>query len=153
MQEGHRYEYQDGKLTITGVVYNEMKGAYSSLDSFASTWSIKAVLPGTPYAFDSGGDPEEIPQLSWEGLKDFHLKRYSPANCKVFLAGNIPTEKQLSFLNDQFFSKIDGGKECAPVNKTERWNEPKKITIPCPAEGEAKSTIFISWLCSDVTDI
>jgi len=153
MQEGHRYEYQDGKLTITGVVYNEMKGAYSSLDSFASTWSVKAVLPGTPYAFDSGGDPEEIPQLSWEGLKDFHLKRYSPANCKVFLAGNIPTEKQLSFLNDQFFSKIDGGKECSEVNKTERWNEPKKITVPCPAEGEAKSTIFLSWLCSDVTDI
>jgi presequence protease len=153
MQEGHRYEYQDGKLTVTGVVYNEMKGAYSSLDSFASTWSVKAVLPGTPYAFDSGGDPREIPQLTWEGLKDFHGTRYSPANCKVFLAGNIPTEKQLSFLNDQFFSKIDGGKECAPVNKTERWNEPKNFTVPCPAEGEAKSTIFLSWLCSDVTDI
>jgi presequence protease len=153
MQEGHRYEYQDGKLTITGVVYNEMKGAYSSLDSFASTWSVKAVMPGTPYAFDSGGEPQEIPQLSWEGLKDFHLNRYSPANCKVFLAGNIPTEKQLSFLNEQFFSKIDGGKECAPVNKTERWKEPKNFTVQCPAEGEAKSTIFLSWLCSDVAEI
>jgi Zn-dependent M16 (insulinase) family peptidase len=153
MQEGHRYEYQDGKLIVTGVVFNEMKGAYSSLDSYASTWSVKAVLPGTPYAFDSGGDPQEIPQLTWEGLKDFHLNRYSPANCKVFLAGNIPTEKQLSFLNEQFFSKIDSGKECAPVNKTERWKEPKKFTVPCPAEGEAKSTIFLSWLCSDVIEI
>jgi len=153
MQEGHRYEYQDGKLSITGVVYNEMKGAYSSLDSYASTWSVKAVLPGTPYAFDSGGDPQEIPMLSYEGLKEFHISRYSPANCKVFLAGNIPTEKQLSFLNDQFFSKIEAGKECAPVNMTERWKEPKKFTVPCPAENEAKSTIFLSWLCSDVTDI
>jgi len=153
MQEGHRFEYQDGKLAVTGVVYNEMKGAYSSLDSYASNWSVKAVLPGTPYAFDSGGDPQEIPQLTWEGLKDFHRSRYSPANCKVFLAGNIPTEKQLSFLNDQFFSKIDGGKECAPVNKTERWKEPKKFTVPCPAEGEARATIFLSWLCSDVTDV
>jgi len=153
MQEGHRYEYQDGKLSVTGVVYNEMKGAYSSLDSYASTWSVKAILPGTPYAFDSGGDPQEIPQLTWEGLKDFHRTRYSPANCKVFLAGNIPTEKQLAFLNDQFFSKIEGGKECEPVNKTGRWNEPQKFTVQCPADGEAKATIFLSWLCSDVTDV
>jgi Zn-dependent M16 (insulinase) family peptidase len=153
MQEGHRYEYQDGKLAVTGVVYNEMKGAYSSLDTFASNWSVKAILPGTPYALDSGGDPREIPQLTWEGLLDFHRSRYSPANCRVFLAGNITTEKQLSFLNDQFFSKIEGGKECEPVNKTTRWNKPEKIVIPCPADGEAKATIFISWLCSDVTDI
>jgi len=153
MQEGHRYEYQDGKLTVTGVVYNEMKGAYSALDSYASNWSVKAILPGTPYAFDSGGDPQYIPQLTWEGLLDFHRSRYSPANCKVFLAGNIPTEKQLSFLNEHFFSKIEGGKECAPVNKTERWKEPKKFTVQCPADGEAKSTVFLSWLCSDVTDV
>jgi Zn-dependent M16 (insulinase) family peptidase len=153
MQEGHRYEYQDGKLSITGVVYNEMKGAYSALDSYASNWSLNAILPGTPYAFDSGGDPQEIPLLTWEGLLEFHRSRYSPANCRVFLAGNIPTEKQLSFLNDQFFSKIEGGKECEPVNKTTRWQEPKKIIVPCPADGELKSTIFISWLCSDVTDV
>ncbi|MDR2943199.1 MAG: insulinase family protein [Treponema sp.] len=153
MQEGHRYEYQNGKLSITGVVYNEMKGAYSSLDSYASNWSVIAILPGTPYAFDSGGDPQEIPLLTWEGLLEFHRSRYSPANCKVFLAGNIPTEKQLSFLNDQFFSKIEGGKECEQVNKTARWKEPKKIAVPCPADGSAKATIFLSWLCSDVTDV
>ncbi|MDR0501954.1 MAG: insulinase family protein [Treponema sp.] len=154
MQEGHRYEFTGGdkRLSITGVVYNEMKGAYSSLDTFAGLWSVKAVMPGTPYAFESGGDPEFIPGLTWEGLKEFHLSRYSPANCRVFLAGNIPTEKQLSFLNDQFFSGIEGGKACAPVNKTQRWQEPKKFIIPCPAGNESKSTIFLSWLCGDVTD-
>ncbi|MDR0302771.1 MAG: insulinase family protein [Treponema sp.] len=153
MQEGHRYEYEDGKLSITGVVYNEMKGAYSALDSYAAHWSVKAILPGTPYAFESGGDPQEIPELTWEGLKDFHRGRYSPANCRVFLAGNIPTEKQLLYLNDQFFSKIEAGKPCAPVNKTERWQEPKKFVVPCPAGGESKATVFISWLCSDVNDV
>ena len=153
MQEGHRLEYQDGKLEITGVVYNEMKGAYSSLDTYAGHWSIKAIMPGTPYSFESGGDPQEIPQLTWEGLKEFHRTRYSPANCRVFLAGNIPTEKQLSFLEQEFFSKLPGGKACEPITKAQRWNEPKKYHIPCPAGNERKSTIFLSWLCSDVIDI
>jgi len=153
MQEGHRLEYQDGKLAITGVVYNEMKGAYSSLDTYAGHWSVKAIMPGTPYDFESGGDPQDIPNLTHEGLKEFHRSRYSPANCKVFLAGNIPTEKQLAFLNDEFFSKIPGGAACEPIAKTRRWNENKKFNIPCPVGGESKSTIFLSWLCSDVIDV
>jgi len=153
MQEGHRLEYQDTKLTVTGIVYNEMKGAYSSLDTYAGHWSVKAVMPGTPYDFESGGDPLDIPDLTWEGLKEFHRSRYSPANCRIFLAGNIPTEKQLNFLNEEFFSKIPGGKTCEPIIKTQRWNEPKKMHIPCPAGSERKSTIFLSWLCSDITDV
>jgi len=153
MQEGHRLEYQDDKLSVTGVVYNEMKGAYSSLDTYAANWSVKAPLPGTPYAFDSGGDPQDIPKLTWQGLKDFHRSRYSPANCRIFLAGNIPTEKQLSFLNDEFFSRLESGKPCEPAVKTRRWQKPEKFHITCPAGGECKSTIFISWLCSDVTDV
>jgi len=153
MQEGHRMEYQNGKLSITGVVYNEMKGAYSSLDTYAGHWSVKAIMPNTPYDFESGGDPQAIPQLTWDGLKEFHRSRYSPANCKIFLAGNIPTEKQLAFLNDEFFSELEGGKACDPIVKTQRWKEPKKFHVPCPSGNERKSTIFLSWLCSDVTDI
>jgi Zn-dependent M16 (insulinase) family peptidase len=154
MQEGQRKEFaEDGKLSITGVVYNEMKGAYSALDTYAGHWSVKAIMPGTPYAFESGGDPEAIPELTWEGLKDFHKTRYSPANCRVFLAGNIPTEKQLAFLNEQFFSQMRGGSRCPPVNKVEKWKEPKNLHIPCPAENETKATVFISWLCCDVTDV
>jgi Zn-dependent M16 (insulinase) family peptidase len=153
MQEGHRLEFtEDGKLSITGIVYNEMKGAYSSLDTYAGHWSIKAVMPGTPYAFESGGDPEEIPKLTWEKFREFHRTRYSPANCKIFLAGNIPTEKQLSFLNEQFFSGIDGGKACGPIRKTERWNKPEDFHIFCPAGSDKKATVFLSWLCGDVTD-
>ncbi|MDR0289602.1 MAG: insulinase family protein, partial [Treponema sp.] len=156
MQEGHRYEFanDDNKLSITGVVYNEMKGAYSSLDAYSGLWSVKAVLPNTPYSFESGGNPEHIPQLSWEGLKDFHRRRYSPANCRIFLAGNIPTEKQLAFLNDQFFSSLngngngDGGTASPTIAKQKRWSMPHRFRIPCPAGGDTKSTIFLSWLCS-----
>jgi len=154
MQEGHRLEFtKDNRLSITGIVYNEMKGAYSSLDTYAGHWSVKAIMPDTPYDYESGGDPEHIPQLSWEDLKEFHRSRYSPANCRIFLAGNIPTEKQLSFLNEQFFKDIPGGKMCEPIKKTSRWKEPKNYHIPCPAGSERKSTIFLSWLCCDVTDV
>jgi Zn-dependent M16 (insulinase) family peptidase len=153
MQEGHRLEYQNGKLSITGVVYNEMKGAYSSLDTYAGYWSVKSIMPDTPYGFESGGNPEHIPELTWEGLKDFHRTRYSPANCRIFLAGNIPTEKQLDFLSREFFNDLPGGKANEPVGFTKRWNKPEKYHVPCPAGSEIKSTVFISWLCCDNTDV
>jgi Zn-dependent M16 (insulinase) family peptidase len=156
MQEGCRLEFapkSKDKLTLTGVVYNEMKGAYSSLDAYAGLWSVKAVLPGTPYAFDSGGDPDHIPELSREKLLEFHRSRYSPANCRIFLAGNIPTEKQLAFLDDKFLSSLAGGKAAAPIAPAARWKEPRSFRIPCPSSGsERKATVLLSWLCGDASD-
>ncbi|MDR2965353.1 MAG: insulinase family protein [Treponema sp.] len=154
MQEGHRLEFADnGKLSITGVVYNEMKGAYSSLDTYAGHWSIKSIMPDTPYSFESGGAPEHITDLTWEQFKEFHRTRYSPANCRIFLAGNIPTEKQLDFLNEEFFSKLESGKASDPIKLTKKWDSPRNYHIPCPAGSECKSTVFLSWLCNDVTDM
>ncbi|MCL2478364.1 MAG: insulinase family protein [Treponema sp.] len=147
MQEGHRLEFSGSSaLENTGVVYNEMKGAYSSLDAYAGLWSIKSVLPDSPYSFESGGDPDHICDLSWEQLKEFHRSRYSPRNCRIFLAGNIPTEKQLAFLDEKFFSILPAGTEAPPVPRSVRWNEQKNFRIPCPA-GEQKSTVFFSFLC------
>jgi len=159
MQEGcHLFFASDGKfrkpkLNVSGVVYNEMKGVYSSLDAYAGLWSIKAVMPGTPYEFESGGDPEFIPDLSWEKLKEFHRAWYSPANCRIFLAGNIPTEKQLSFLNDKFFSSLPPGKRNEGFPRAVRWDAPKSYTIPCPSGAEQKATVLLSWLCGDKGDI
>jgi len=153
MQEGHHLFFSpEGKLQISGVVYNEMKGAYSSLDAYAGLWSFKSVLPGTPYEFESGGDPECIPDLDWQGLKDFHRTWYSPANCRIFLAGNIPTEKQLAFLDEKFFSALPAGNRNTPIPKTERWQSPRSFKIPCPAGAEQKPTVLLSWLCGDVSD-
>ena len=153
MQEGHHLFFNpDGKLDISGVVYNEMKGAYSSLDSYAGFWSVKSIFPGTPYEFDSGGDPECIPNLSWQDLKNFHRAWYSPANCRIFLAGNISTEKQLAFLNEKFFSSLPAGNKNALIPKTERWQGPRSFKIPCPAGSEQKPTVLLSWLCGDVSD-
>ncbi|MDR0718943.1 MAG: insulinase family protein [Treponema sp.] len=158
MQEGHRLVFlaeEKGrqkpakKLSITGVVYNEMKGAYSSLEQYAGHWSASALLPETPYAFESGGDPGAIPDLSWEGLKKFHSTRYVPANCRVFLAGNIPTEKQLDFLGSRFFSDLPPGRKSPTIARAAPWDKPRRFTIPCPAGGDSKPTGLVSWLCGD----
>ena len=158
LQEGHRLVYtpaeagQNEKLQITGVVYNEMKGAYSSLETYAGHWSVKSVLQGTVYDFESGGDPEFIPDLTWEGLKDFHRSCYSPANCRIFLAGSIPTEKQLAFLDKNFFSSLPAGKRCDPIKRSEPWTCPRSFTIPCPAGADDKPTVLLSWLCGNICD-
>ncbi|MCL2609526.1 MAG: insulinase family protein, partial [Treponema sp.] len=158
LQEGCRREIvksEDGteKLAITGVVYNEMKGAYSSLETYAGYWSLKAVLPDTPYAFEFGGNPESIPDLDWEALKEFHRKRYSPANCRIFLAGNIPTERQLDFLAEKFFSTTaETGMRMPPVARQPRWIKPREYEVDCPAGSDSKPTVFVSWLCGETAD-
>jgi Zn-dependent M16 (insulinase) family peptidase len=160
MQEGHRLVFAPPgekappaeKLRITGVVYNEMKGAYSSLEEYAGRWSLRAALPGTPYAFDSGGDPEEIPNLTLEGLRDFHRRKYAPANCRIFLAGNIPTEKQLRFLAEKFLDGLPPGEAAPPIPRAERWAAPRTLVVPCPAGSEQKPTVILSWLLGDGAD-
>jgi Zn-dependent M16 (insulinase) family peptidase len=169
LQEGVRLNFsaQDApggeRLEYTGVVYNEMKGAYSSLDAYAGLWSTRALLPETPYDFESGGDPEFIPDLSWEGLKAFHRSRYAPGNCRVFLAGNIPTEKQFAFLDERFFGPQDDASgvprkagtvpgRLPLIPRAPRWTSPRSFRIPCPAGGESKPTVLLSWLCGDILD-
>ncbi|MDR3249377.1 MAG: insulinase family protein, partial [Treponema sp.] len=105
------------------------------------------------YAYDSGGDPECIPTLSWEDLRAFHAQRYSPANCRIFLAGNIPTEEQLDFISERFLKDAPPGKAAEPIPLTSRWDKARSITVDCPmGGGDSKATVFLSWLCSDVTN-
>jgi Zn-dependent M16 (insulinase) family peptidase len=148
MQEGHHLEYSGGRLGISGVVYSEMKGAYSSMDQYAADWSIRSVLPDTIYSLDSGGDPDHIPDLSYEAFKRFHAERYSTENCRIFLAGNIPTEKQLSFLNEKFFVNVEPGNFVVPpVSAAKSWDAPRTYTADVPTGAEEKASVFMSWLC------
>ena len=85
-QEGHRlYFDESGKPTISGVVYNEMKGNYSSHDSIAAEWCLRSLFPDTPYGVDSGGDPDHIPSLTYEQFVEFHRSYYHPSNARIFL--------------------------------------------------------------------
>jgi Zn-dependent M16 (insulinase) family peptidase len=155
-QEGHRFEFgDDGKISIQGVVFNEMKGNYSSFDSIAGDWSLKSILPGTIYDFDSGGDPADIPSLTYEQFREFHARYYHPSNCRVFLSGNIPTERQLELLDQKFLCRFEASLASEPIARVREFESPVVIEASAPAGNEqeiAKTTVMVNWLLPDATD-
>ncbi len=156
-QEGHRLETdRDGSLQRSGVVYNEMKGNYASHDSIATEWSYRSLLPDTPYAVDSGGDPEVIPTLTYEEFREFHRRYYHPSNTRVFLYGNIPTEQYLEVLQREFLHAYEALEIDVELPQQPRWNEPCAREEVYPVEhGEdpqGKSSVTLNWLLNAVTD-
>lgn len=111
MQEGWHYELEDKSepLTYKGVVYNEMKGAFSSPEQVLLRKMQESLYPDTPYANESGGDPDFIPDLTQEQFLDFHKKYYHPSNSYIFLYGNGDIDAHLSFINDYLkdFDRLD----------------------------------------------
>jgi len=108
MQEAHRFELdENNKTSIQGVVYNEMKGAYSNFYRAVYGQLTKTMFPGTTYEHESGGDPIEIPSFTYEEYLNFHKTYYSPDNCLFYICGNIPTEKQLDYLSENFISRLE----------------------------------------------
>ncbi len=108
-QEGWHYEMEDldAPLTINGVVYNEMKGVFSSPDEVLSREIMSALYPDTSYFFESGGDPEVIPELSYEKFLAFHQKYYHPANSYIYLYGDMNMEEKLRWLDQEYLNKFD----------------------------------------------
>ncbi len=156
-QEGIRIEADnDGDMVYQGIVYNEMKGAYSSHDAIVSEHSLRLLFPDTPLNHDSGGDPREIIKLTYEEFKGFHASYYHPSNCKVFLYGNIATEEQLKFLHERFLSGFTSIKVNGDYTSPMRWKKPKRIHVTSPAEsdeaGSAKSTITVNWVVGSGLD-
>ena len=108
-QEGWRYELEseDGKLSRNGVVYNEMKGAYSDPDQVLERAIDEALFPGHPYAEESGGDPDFIPNLTYEAYLDFHRRYYHPSNSFIYLYGNLDMAERLRYLDESYLSKYE----------------------------------------------
>jgi presequence protease len=156
LQEAHRLELDgEGRLDIRGVVYNEMRGDYSSSESLATTASYTSLFEaGHPYSFDSGGDPEDIPSLSYEGFKRFWADHYHPSNCRVFLYGNIDLEKQLDYLDERFLSRFEARSVDTEIPLQSPVAEPKRVELPYPlAEGSDSATsIIVNWLTVPITD-
>jgi Zn-dependent M16 (insulinase) family peptidase len=156
LQEAHRLELgEDGKLDIKGVVYNEMRGDYSSSESLAATAAYTSLFsPGHPYSFDSGGDPEEIPNLDYAGFKAFWASHYHPSNCRIFLYGNIDTERQLDFLDSRFLSRFGAQEVDTTIPLQGRILVPRRVDVPYPlAEGaDSATSIVVNWLTVPVTD-
>lgn len=109
LQEGWHYELEreEGPLTINGVVYNEMKGVFSSPESLLSRYTRRALFPDSPYRSESGGDPEEIPLLSHEQFLEFHRTYYHPSNAYIYLYGNMDVEEKLAFLDREYLSRYE----------------------------------------------
>lgn len=158
LQEGHRLELKDpkdlsGPLQFQGVVYNEMKGAMSSIESRLWEALIKNLTPDLPYGYNSGGSPKEIPDLTYEALKKFHQEFYHPSRCLFFFYGNLPLTQKLDALEETF----KGVKKMAPLPelpKQKRFEHPVRVTEYYPiAAGEStdkKTQIAFAWLTSNV---
>lgn len=108
-QEGWHYEMEseEDPLTINGVVYNEMKGAYSSPDDVLYREIMNSLYPHTAYAVESGGDPDVIPELTYGEFLDFHRKYYHPSNSYLYLYGNMDMVEKLRYIDEEYLSKYD----------------------------------------------
>lgn len=108
-QEGWHYELEDpeGELTLNGVVYNEMKGAFSSPEDVLERKIMDVLFPDTPYGKESGGDPDVIWHLSWEQFLDFHKKYYHPSNSYIYLYGNMDMAEKLQWLDEAYLKEYD----------------------------------------------
>lgn len=109
MQEGWHYQLdgRDREMRLNGVVYSEMKGAFSSPESVLYRKIQQSLFPDTPYSFESGGDPDEIPKLSYQEFLNFHKKYYHPSNSYIYLYGNGNILEQLDFLDSKYLKGFD----------------------------------------------
>ena len=162
LQEGHHLEFEDSEdsdspLTISGVVYNEMKGSYSSVDDVVFKQLQEALFPDNCYGVDSGGDPAVIPDLTYEGFKEFHRRFYSLSNARLFLYGNITTADQLAFLEVEFGrqASLEALEVDSAVQSQPTWDRPRRSEGLFPvAKGESlsgKSVVNVAWMTSDIT--
>lgn len=148
-QEGWHYALQDedSPLTLQGVVYNEMKGAYSSPDGLLHEYSQQSLFPDTPYGLDSGGDPEQIPSLSYEDFLQFHRDYYHPSNAKIFFYGDDPPQKRLEMLVP-YLEQFSARDVESLVPLQPRFQHPRVLEKVYAAEegSQAKAMITLNWL-------
>lgn len=128
-QEGWHYELtgEDDELKINGVVYNEMKGAYSSPDEVLSSQIYRSLFPDNTYSKDSGGNPEYIPKLTYEAYLDFYHKYYHPSNSYIYLYGDMDVVERLEWLDKEYLSLYDYKKVNSEINKQPAFGEIKNV--------------------------
>ena len=136
-QEGWHYNLEslDGELSYNGVVYNEMKGVYSSPDALLENEAMKALFPDTPYRFESGGYPEAIPQLTQEAFTNFHKTYYSPENSFIYLYGDMDIDATLAYLDKEYLSAFTkSGQVHSEINLQAPFAKTKEIEAFYPVD-------------------
>ena len=148
-QEGWNYhlENKEGPLKCNGVVYNEMKGAFSSPDDVLEREIMNSLFPDTTYGCESGGDPVNIPDLTYENFLDFHRRYYHPSNSFIYLYGNMDMEEKLAFLDEHYLSAFDALAIDSQIKDQESFVRVKDIRKNYPIaenEGEEDNT-YLSY--------
>lgn len=157
-QEGWHYEMEDksDELKINGVVYNEMKGAFSSPDDVLDREIVRGLFPDTVYANESGGDPDAIPDLTYEQFLAFHSKYYHPANSYIYLYGNMDMAERLTWMDEHYLSHFDRIEADVEIGVQKPFSEPREarktysITESEPVEHNTYLTCSIA--AGDVLD-
>lgn len=140
-QEGWHYELEevDAPLTVNGVVYNEMKGAFSSPDDMLGDEIVSALFPDTVYAHNAGGDPKHIPELSYEEYLEFHRKYYHPSNSYIYLYGDMDIAKKLQWLDEQYLSGYESRETDSAIPLQKPFAQMKEVIREYPvATGETE---------------
>lgn len=155
-QEGWHFDLPsaDDPISIKGIVYNEMKGVFSDFHSHVARKTMGELFPDTTYYFESGGEPEHITDLTYEQFCAFHQAYYHPANAFIFLYGNLPTEKSLAFLQDNYLAAFEHREVDADIKLQPRWLKPKKVEITAPAakEDDGTASVILAWMFGPATD-
>ena len=128
-QEGWSYKLDDpdGELTISGVVYNEMKGAFSSPEGVLDRVVLNSLFPDNAYSVESGGDPEVIPELTYEQFLDFHRKYYHPSNSYIYLYGDMDMEEKLRWLDEKYLSDFENEPVDSEIHLQKPFTEMKEV--------------------------
>lgn len=156
-QEGWHYEMEASQAPIVykGVVFNEMKGAYSSAAAVLGKVSQLSLYPDSTYGVNSGGDPKAIPDLSYDYFKSFHQKYYHPSNARIVFYGDDDPEQRLSIL-DKYLGQFDRIEVKADVSLQKRFDAPKKIVETYAANeteaGKKTSMVTVNWMLDEVKD-
>jgi Zn-dependent M16 (insulinase) family peptidase len=161
LQEGHRLEFSEpanpkSPLEYKGIVYNEMKGSLASGDSRLWHAMLAALFPDLPYGFNSGGEPKEIPELSYEELIAFHETYYHPSRCLFFFYGNFPLKKHLDFIAEHALKHVPKVPPLRHLPLQPRFPKPRTFEERFPInEGEElenKAMIAFGWITAPLIE-
>ena len=149
MQEGWHFELEDmdSPITINGVVYNEMKGAYSSPDEILQTKIMESLFPDTTYGKDSGGNPADIPNLTYEDYLAFYKKHYHPSNSYIYLYGDVDIVERLEWMDKNYLCEFDACEVDTEVTLQKPFEEVKEVvgTYPIASEESEEDNSYFAY--------
>lgn len=161
-QEGWRLENENptdlnSPLVFKGVVFNEMKGAFSENERVYAQHLQNKLYPDHTYSVVSGGEPLAIPDLTWEQLKQFHATHYHPSNARFFTYGDLPLEQHLKQIEEEALSKFERINPNTEVPSQPHWSSPREDHVTCSPDAMApdparQNTLCVSYLLGDITD-